>query len=488
MASPVRLEKLLADIQAGKAPPVVLVVGDLVLAEPAGQKIAEAMASRAGCGVDLFRRPPGIESILADLRTFSLFSSGKVVIVIDSAALADRNAAADLIDQAGEVLPLSQKGGLGGREREAASRLLQALRLFGVDPHRGEPGATLGELPAWAFQGGAAYRKRRQNKQRPKGEVESLRDGLGELLAAARAEALSGIAEGEVAELGAAVAGGLPPGDSLILVEGSAAKDHPVVQAISEAGGLVELGQVESERGGGWQGLDLLAAELASQTGVGIGSDALQELARRTLRQGEQHADSTARFAGEYRKLAELATAAKAPRIARALVADAVEDRGEEDVWQLLDAIAAGRGDEALTRVARLLRSADDPMAARLSFFSLLAGFCRQLVAVGGLLTERKLPRGEANYNKFKMKLAEELQAELAGGRKNPVGGLHPFRLHRVYLAASRFPAADLALLPWHVLEAEQRMKGESGDADVALADLVARLAGPPRVAAARGR
>src|SRR5204863_1866710 len=206
-----------------------------------------------------------------------------------------------------------------------------------------------------------------------------------ELLAAARAEELAGIAEGEVAELGAAVAGGLPPGHSLILIEGSAAKDHPVVQAISEAGGLVELGQVESERGGGWQGLDLLAAELATQTGVAIAQDAVQELARRTLRQGEQHADSTARFAGEYRKLAELATAAKAPRILRALVAGAVEDRGEEDVWQLLDAIAAGRGDEALTRVARLLRAADDPMAARLSFFSLLAGFCRQLVAVGGL-------------------------------------------------------------------------------------------------------
>src|SRR4029079_6218430 len=114
MASPVRLEKLLADIQAGKAPPVVLVVGDLVLAEPAGQKIAEAMAARAGCGVDVLRRPPGIEPILADLRTFSLFSSGKVVIVVDSAVLADRNAAADLIDQAGEDPPPNQKGGTGG--------------------------------------------------------------------------------------------------------------------------------------------------------------------------------------------------------------------------------------------------------------------------------------------------------------------------------------------------------------------------------------
>lgn len=472
------LDKLLADIAAGKPFPVVLVVGDLVLAEPAGQRVAQAMAQRAGCAVDQRRRPTELGPILADLETFSLFSTGKVVVVVDSAVLADRNAAAGLLDEAGEVLPLSQKGGLGGREREAASRLLQAVRVFGVDPLSGDPDKVLSQLPAWAFQGGTAFRKRRQNKQRSKGDVETLRDGLAELLHAARNEGMVGDVQGDLAELGRAIEGGLPPQHSLVLIETSAAAEHPLVQALLERGAVVESGHLASDRGGAWQGLDLLADELEKQTGVSMAQDALQELARRTLRQGEQHADSTARFAGEYRKLAELADG---PRIARRLVEDVVEDRGEEDVWQLLDAIAAGRGGEALERVSRLLRSAEDPLAARLSFFSLLAGFCRQLVAVGGLLIERGLPRNEANYNKFKIKLAGDLQAELPGGRKNPVGGLHPFRLHRVYLAASRFPAPELAELPWLVLETELRLKGESGDPDVALADLIARLSGPAR-------
>lgn len=483
------IDKLLSEISAGKPQGVYLVVGDLVLAEPLGQRLAEALAKAAGCGIDVRRRPLRLEPILADLRTFALFSAGKTVLVIDSATLADRNAAASLIDDAGDALPLSQKGGgLGGREREAASRLLQALRLFGVDPFAGEPAAALAKLPGWALQGGVAYRKRRQNKQRPKGEVETLRDGLADLLAAARAEDLVGAAEGDLAELSAAVESGLPPGHSLILVESAAAEDHPVARSLAARGALLAAGRVEAERGGGWQGLDTIADELERQTRVAIAADALAELARRTLRQGEQHADSTARFAGEYRKLAELASAEKRSKITLALIEGSVEDRGEEDVWQLLDAISAGRGDEALERVGRLLRSAEDPLATRLSFFSLLAGFCRQLVAVGGLITERGIARGEANYNKFKTRLAGELQAELPGGRKNPVGGLHPFRLHRVYLAASRFPNPALAELPWRVLETELRIKGESGDADVALADLIARLASAGRAPARAAR
>src|SRR6185295_7726598 len=112
---------------------------------------------------------------------------------------------------------------------------------------------------------------------------------------------------------------------------------------------------------------------------------------------GGVEADSTARFAGEYRKLANLAQEGSDRRIDRKLVEQTVEDRGEEDVWQLLDAIAAGRGGEALDRLRRLLAAAEDPLAARLSFFSLLASFCRQLVAVRGMMRVTRVPGGEGN-------------------------------------------------------------------------------------------
>jgi DNA polymerase III delta subunit len=158
-----------------------------------------------------------------------------------------------------------------------------------------------------------------------------------------------------------------------------------------------------------------------------------------------------------------------------------IEDRGEEDVWQILDAIGGGRAGEALDRLSRLLASAEEPVAARLSFFGLLAAYCRQLTAVAGLLRISGLPAGETSYPRFKDKLAPALQKELPGGGKNPLAGLHPFRLHKAYLAASRLPLALASRLPAEVLDTEMQIKGESRDPDVALARLVALLAGTPR-------
>jgi hypothetical protein len=288
--------------------------------------------------------------------------------------------------------------------------------------------------------------------------------------------------EGDLAQLADGIRGGLPEGHALVLAERSVAADHPVVRLLQEREAVLSVGSVEAEQRGGWQGLDLIAAELEQQTGMGIASDALSELARRTLRkEGDGRgkgidSDSTARLAGEYRKLANQARGAGAARITRKLVEQSVEDRGEEDVWQLLDAVATGRAAEALDRLSRLLTSAADPLAARLTFFSLFSSFCRQLTAIRGMMSAARVPAGEPNFARFRDRLAPALQGELPGGGKNPLAGLHPFRLHRAYLAASRLPEPMLARLPSDVLETELRLKGESSEADAALATLVARV------------
>ena len=93
-----------------------------------------------------------------------------------------------------------------------------------------------------------------------------------------------------------------------------------------------------------------------------------------------------------------------------------------------------------------------------------------------------RVPRGEGNYGRFRDRHAAALQGEVPGGGRNPLAGLHPFRLHRAYLAASRMPEPFLARLPADLLDAELQIKGESGEADVALTALVAR------VSAAAGR
>jgi len=479
--------------RGGQPPQVCLVHGDLVMAEPAARRVAEALAGAAGLGaaaVEVHRRPASLSPLLQDLRTFSLFATGKVLLASDSAVFADRGAAGELIDDAADVVPIAADGhSLSARERQAASRLLQALHLFDINPYTGEPERALAELPAWVLEGGKARKAKRGKKQ-----VEELRSSLAGLLAAARREEIQGTGEGDLTELSEVVRQGLPPGHVLVLAESAVATDHPVVRLLEERGAVLGVGRIESDRGS-WQGLELLTGELERQTGVGIASDALSELARRTLRQendkggrstGGVDADSTARFAGEYRKLANLVEGKGEGRIDRRLVEQTVEDRGEEDVWQLLDAIAAGRGGEALDRLRRLISGAEDPLVARLSFFSLLASFCRQLVAVRGMMRVARVPANEGNYARFKTQHAPALQSEIPTGGKNPLAGLHPFRLHRAYLAACRLPEPLLARLPSDLLETELQIKGESGEADVALARLVAHLS--QAAAAAGGR
>jgi hypothetical protein len=482
---------------------VAVVAGELVLAEPAALRLARAAAERAAAGargsatlpadsaIQVHRHPPRLGPLLQDLRTYSLFSSAKVFVVVDSAFLADRSAAADLVDQAAEALPLAA-GEAGESERRAASRLLQALRLFGIDPDHGEPPAVVDGLPDWALAGGAAYRKAKSGRGRGKNQVEALKEGLVELLAAARDLGLSGFAPGELADLAQIVDGGAPEGHLLILAERSADPGHPLVEALAARGAVARLGELSEERGGGWSGLAELAAELERQTSVGIEPAALDELARRTLKGSDDRGsrgadpDSASRFAGEYRKLATLAGGG---RISRAVVAEAVEDRGEEDVWKLLDAIGEGRGGEALARLSRLLGGAGDPIAERLSFFSLLAGFCRTLTAAAGMIRLAGVRPGETNYPRFKDRIAPRLQPkELPGGGKNPLAGLHPYRLHRAYLAAGRLDPDLVASLPALVLDAELQVKGESGEPDAAIAHLVARLAGAPGAGRRAGR
>lgn len=458
---------------------VVLVRGDLVLAEPLAVRLAEGLAAARGCPAETRRRPPSLGPVLADLRTFSLFATGKVTLVVASALLADRSAAAELLDEAAEVLPLPSSG-VGPREREAGSRLIQALRLFGQDPEGNAPAsAVLAALPEWALQGGKAYRRAHGERGRGKRQVEDLRSGLVALLEGAREAGLQGFAEGDLAELGALLEGGMPPGHALVLAETLAPDEHPLVARLRARGAVLDAGTLEAERRGGWSGLDGVASELAAETGATMTPDGLAELARRTLKRVDRGSqvdpEAAGRLAAEYRKLA--AQVGQGGRITRRLVEENVADRGEEDVWQILDAIAEGKAAEATGRLRRLLDAADDAIAARLSFFSLFATFCRHLTAIGGLLAERGVPANVRAFDPFKSRWAAVLQQELPTG-KNPLAGLHPFRLHRAYLAACRLDRDLLDQLPWLVLETELQLKGEVSDPDVALGALVARVAG----------
>ncbi len=484
-------ESILKALVSGPAQSVYLVHGDLVLAEPAADRLAKALAEKGGGVAEIRRHPPRLAAVLDDLATFSLFGAPKVVLAVDTAVLADRSAAAELIDDAEGALPMGE-GDLPARSRHAASRLMQALRLFGIDPQRGTSEAAIADLPGWVLEGGRTI-KQKKTRGRSKKEVEALASGLAQLLEAARLAGLEGAAEGDLAQLSEAVSKGFPPGHALVLVERSVPAEHPVVAELEGRGAVVALGDVTSERGGGFAGLERLAVELERETGVAMRRDALAELARRTLRserQGAVEADSTARLAGEYRKLAHLAQGHAATggrvegdrraEIDRRMVEEVVEDRGQEDVWQILDAIGSGRPGEALERYERLLASSEDPLATRLSFFALLAALCRQITAIRGVMRLANIPAGERNFKRFEERFAPAFAKPLPDGSKSPLASLKsPYRLYKAYLAACKVPENESALLPYRVLECELRLKGESHQPDVALAQLIAILATP---------
>jgi hypothetical protein len=302
---------------------------------------------------------------------------------------------------------------------------------------------------------------------------------------------MRGWGSGDLAELADVVRGGLPPGHALVLAERAVAAGHPLLALLEERGTVARVSELRSKKAGSWEGLAEVAEELAAETGIPIARDALEELAGRTLLpEGDSKrlkdrrdnpvgatSESLARLAAEYRKLANLLGSG---RIDRRLVEQSVEDRGEEDVWQIIDAVVAGQGQEALDQLRRLLAVSEDPMQTRLAFFGLFAQFCRQLTAIRGMMRVARVPAGETRYGHFKDRWAPALQRDLElpeGKAKNPLAGLHPYRLHRAYLAASRLPEPLLARLPSDVLETELRLKGESAEADAALSQLVARLA-----------
>ena len=81
------------------------------------------------------------------------------------------------------------------------------------------------------------------------------------------------------------------------------------------------------------------------------------------------------------------------------------------------------------------------------------------------------------SYPRFKQSVAPRLQEELAEGVASPLAGLHPYRLHKAYLAASGAPRDGLERLPERLLETELLLKGEASRPQVALEALVTELA-----------
>nr|MBP9824280.1 hypothetical protein [Thermoanaerobaculia bacterium] len=225
------------------------------------------------------RRPDEIADVAADLRTFSLFADGKVVAVVESGVFADRATAAALFDEVRQQLPWS--GGpddLSGKARDAATRLLQVLRLFDLDPGALGFERAIAGLPEALLAGKAA-----RGSGKGKGSVEETRAALLPMLAAAVGSGLRGLGESAASLVADLVRDGLPDRHALVLIESAVADGHPVVEALTRREAVAFAGEITAGKQG-FDGLPALASELQRETGVEIDRAALAALAKRTLR------------------------------------------------------------------------------------------------------------------------------------------------------------------------------------------------------------
>ena len=115
------IEEISAEIRGDGAQALYLVVGDRVLSEPAAIRIGEELAKKAGCDLEVHRRPAELASLLADLKTYSLFAAAKIVVALAQDVLAAAGAAAQLIDEALEVCPILVEEGAELTERQRRS-------------------------------------------------------------------------------------------------------------------------------------------------------------------------------------------------------------------------------------------------------------------------------------------------------------------------------------------------------------------------------
>jgi len=163
--------------------------------------------------------------------------------------------------------------------------------------------------------------------------------------------------------------------------------------------------------------------------------------------------------------------------IDRATVEEFVVDRGEENVWDVINAIEDQRLDRALALLRRYLDSSNDRARTRFSFLSLLAGRCQQLIVVHGVAMTQSLP-DVSSFAAFRSRVLRQLTAEMPPAARKT----KPYPLFRIYRAAMARSSPEmttaLADLPWRILETEVRLRDGASDGDLALEALVGVVAG----------
>ncbi|MEW6219484.1 MAG: DNA polymerase III subunit delta [Thermodesulfobacteriota bacterium] len=446
------LPDLLAAIREGLSPAAVLVVGERYLGRTACEDLVAALlpdaASREHALTTMDGEQEDVAAMIRVVKTFSLFGGRRVLRVLDTRLFHSRTTAKSVWDQARRAMADGDRG-------RALSRLGQILAMAGL-LGQADGLAGLRELPAkrWAELFGFP---------RPT-DLEWLTP-LAADLATAPAAAATGSAEAD--RLEAALAGGLPAGNTLILVAEEADRRKKLYKYVEQAGVILDLTVDTGLSAAAKEEQAAVCRELLEKTLADMGKTMEPAATAALLERVGFHPVAVVR---ETEKVA-LATG-DARRVSLADVNALVSRTREEAMFELTGAVAEGKVEAALLVCHRLLDQGQHPLA----LIAALRGQVRRLLLLRAFQLASEPPyRERMAYGVFQKAYLPQLKASRPQWAEILAG--HPYALYRQFLQVE-----GASLARWRqglaaILIAESRLKGSDLPAAVVLDDLIWQLA-----------
>ncbi|MFU8819772.1 MAG: DNA polymerase III subunit delta [Desulfurivibrio sp.] len=432
------IAKLLTQIAGGASAPVYLLVGERYLCREAAEQLIAALLpeererpSRLTV-IDGEREDPA--RTLAGLRTYSLFGGRRVHKVVDSRLLFSKTVAKTLWEKAEKSAETEKK--------EAARLLLAMLGLAGLTPAAWRQEQIAG-LAAGAWQKLFGFTKPADTSW-----AEAILAEIGDQPAPAPA------GKGDAGEAYiAALEGGLPPGNILLLLAETADRRKKLYKYLDKNAVIIDLSVDSGGSAPARKEQKNLLADLARQTLAGFGkklaADALEPLLERI-------GFHPVAVVMETEKLALYV--GDRPLISRADVDAMVGRTREEAIFELSEAYSSGKLEQALGLLDRLQQGGMHPLAIlgglRNHVRKLL--LARAVIDGAGIDFTPGLP-----FPAFQKNYLPRLREEREGGRGWPSSFPgHPYALYQLFLQAVKLAPPRLRSMLNELLRAESRLKG----------------------------
>lgn len=261
---------------------------------------------------------------------------------------------------------------------------------------------------------------------------------------------------------------GLPNGFALVITATEVDKRRGWYKTLDKIGEVTALGGASNE----WGKIDFAVVESFARQQLKAHQKQMTHGALQTLM--ELNGANFRSLASEIEKLATYV--GNRAEITEADVALLASPSGESSVWALSDAI----GDRDLPKALQLLDQLLFQGESAVGMLFALIGGVRNLLLVRELI-DRKVLQSYPDYGRFKAsldRLPPGIGDEYSSDRRfNPLL-VHPFRLHKLVLQASRFTLGELRRAMESMLEANKQLVSSSLDDKIVMEQLLIGMLG----------